>query len=406
MSKSIPADQIEIQALSQDLINRLLEVGGRHGQGQLSAEFRRELVDALDLMVELSAQAAEPEFSYDSLTCPSAPQTVPQPSAANSDSAVIQLSPQELERLVNRAVSQSLADWQPALPIAPGTACQPDKEATAELELVVRDLEGELSTARQQLLSASNNLAETLAELEICRGQLEVSLQHSMELEFQAISANRDDKTELQLQAQLDQLLAEVADLRMQNSDLASQLAQRTASAATATGRSNQEQMSWEDRKLLILKQLESDGSPEVSGLSCEDKLSVKEIIKANEIELRKRDEQIDELREIISLQSSARDGVAVGAAGVASLLDSDELVQQERQKLREIQQEWEAKLRQAEIDLSMERAKIARERSALEKQKAEVVESSDTGSLTAKKERRWLSALGLGEESAGKAKG
>jgi hypothetical protein len=151
---------------------------------------------------------------------------------------------------------------------------------------------------------------------------------------------------------------------------------------------------------------LESDGSPEVSGLSCEDKLSVKEIIKANEIELRKRDEQIDELREIISLQSSARDGVAVGAAGVASLLDSDELVQQERQKLREIQQEWEAKLRQAEIDLSMERAKIARERSALEKQKAEVVESSDTGSLTAKKERRWLSALGLGEESAGKAKG
>ena len=80
-------------------------------------------------------------------------------------------------------------------------------------------------------------------------------------------------------------------------------------------------------------------------------------------------------------------------------VLDSDALIQQEREKLR-IQQQWEAKLRQAEIDLSMERAKLARERSELDKQSAQPPLPAASGASD-KQMRRWREYLGLKEESS-----
>ena len=96
---------------------------------------------------------------------------------------------------------------------------------------------------------------------------------------------------------------------------------------------------------------------------------------------------------------------MAIGAAGVAQLLDNNDLINQEREKLKEMQQEWEAKLRQAEIDLSMERAKLARERSEMELEVAQLkraaAQEHNVGiSPGDKKERRWKNFLGIKEES------
>ena len=59
-------------------------------------------------------------------------------------------------------------------------------------------------------------------------------------------------------------------------------------------------------------------------------------------------------------------------------MFDQDEIIREERENLKQLQQQWEEKLRKAEIDLSVERAKIARERAELEEQLREAQGGAD----------------------------
>jgi chromosome segregation ATPase len=112
------------------------------------------------------------------------------------------------------------------------------------------------------------------------------------------------------------------------------------------------------------------------------------------------KDAEIEELRR--QLESGASNGAA-SATAVAELLDGDEIVRAEREKLTQAQAEWREKIGKAEIDISMERAKIARERMELEEkirnyQHERPDESTDAASEKAGKpvRGRWLSRLGL----------
>jgi hypothetical protein len=98
---------------------------------------------------------------------------------------------------------------------------------------------------------------------------------------------------------------------------------------------------------------------------------------------------------------------MAVGAAALSGLLDSDEIIRQQRERLAELQAEWEEKMRRAEIDISMERAKLARERAELEEgrrsledqlqiQRPANADSSDSTNPASPPRGRWLSRLGL----------
>ena len=96
----------------------------------------------------------------------------------------------------------------------------------------------------------------------------------------------------------------------------------------------------------------------------------------------------------------------------MAGLVDCDELVQQERENLRRMQEEWREKLRRAEIEISVERAKIARERVELEEKlrSLEAARANDpppsADALGADKGKsrsrgRWLTRLGLQDDEA-----
>ena len=99
---------------------------------------------------------------------------------------------------------------------------------------------------------------------------------------------------------------------------------------------------------------------------------------------------------------------MAIGAAAIAEMIDSDELVQQERERLQLLQAEWEEKFRQGEIEASLERAKLSRERQELAKKQAELEEqleharresrhANENGSAS---KRRWLVKLGLSDDA------
>lgn len=364
---------------------------------------------------------SDPNQAYVELVShePAAPNQAREESTAEkqiSTEALNALEDSPLGGLVAQVVDQSLGTFQKQIidSIVRTLSSKTQTLDVKTLQNVVLELEGELRDTRFQLQAANSQLAEYRAELKFYHEQTEAvpsifdsepSLGSLLDdLPKPTVESSANDEHILQLQQQLEDALIEIAELREQNSDLAAQLAHQLASAAATdkqTGRGTGEQLTWEERKLLILKQLEDGSNDEENAIPHEERLSIQEVLDATQAEIARRDDEIDELREIIRMQSEARDGVAIGAAGVAQLLDSDELLQQERQKLREIQEEWEAKLRQAEIDLSMERAKIARERIALEKQKEEASQTPAATLSESKeksKERRWLSILGLGE--------
>ena len=95
------------------------------------------------------------------------------------------------------------------------------------------------------------------------------------------------------------------------------------------------------------------------------------------------------------------RDGRGSRRAG--QILDTDAIIQEERKNLARLQEECRDKLRQAEVEISLERAKIARDRSQLD-EKLHVLEQQgiDLTTVNEKKEPakpprgRWLARLGL----------
>ena len=223
-------------------------------------------------------------------------------------------------------------------------------------------------------------------------------------------SGENDHHEEVELRERLEMATCEIIDLRSQNEELNERVSRLQINTA-AHGHMphlGQEGMSWEERKKLLLAQLnaEQDGvEPEAAAAK---RLEIDDVLKATEAELARRDREIAELRSLVEQQSDARQGVAVGAAAVAQLIESDELVQEEREKLRTMQKTWEEKFRQSEIDLSMERAKLARERLQLEEQKQDLEAALHAAAHNAivdpkdkadPKARKWLSRLGLKEE-------
>lgn len=183
--------------------------------------------------------------------------------------------------------------------------------------------------------------------------------------------------------------------------------------------------LTWEQQKEAILAQMEADqfdaenfietlSSQSDEDWSIQPDLDPFEAVhglfstlKAVRTELECSQVEITQLKRTLSEQSQCAvdrsSATATGAAAIANLLGSDELVVEERQRLREMQTEWEEKFRKIEVETSLERAKLARERqrlnARLEEMESELVQArrenksaEDTGHAS----RRWLAKLGL----------
>jgi hypothetical protein len=281
----------------------------------------------------------------------------------------------------------------------------PSKQDHEQNRLLIETLRNEVTELRG-LLAAKEYDSAQMEELRAELAALRESAASGIAPEGLRSSADEEA-----LRDRLDRATCEIVDLRTQNEDLAEQVARMQISTAPhgPMPHLGQEGMSWEERKRLLLQQLDAEqdnGTPQAQA----KRVEINDILRTTEVELARRDREIAELRSLVQQQSDARQGMAVGAAAVAQLIESDELVQQEREKLRAIQKSWDEKLRQAEIDLSMERAKLARERLQLEEQKhkledalqvaQDAADADAAGKPVDVKGRKWLSRLGLKEET------
>jgi hypothetical protein len=107
--------------------------------------------------------------------------------------------------------------------------------------------------------------------------------------------------------------------------------------------------------------------------------MQIQDIVEETSELLRMKDEEIKNLIKLVDEQSTASNSLAIGAVAVGKAVNLNELVLIEQQKLKNLHDEWLERQRQFEIEMSRERAKLARDRlDFLRELEEKVVEHSD----------------------------
>lgn len=164
--------------------------------------------------------------------------------------------------------------------------------------------------------------------------------------------------------------------------------------------------MDWESQKRRMLDSLSDDFDPDDPNAR-KQRATIESTICITDDVVAKKDDEIARLKEQLATQQHAS-AEEREEESVNQLLDADEVIQQHRKRLAQLEKEMEEKLRTAELEMSVERAKIARKQVELNDWRAELESmqasrsKNDSGSAAGVPKRRWLSKLGLGgdEES------
>ncbi len=240
------------------------------------------------------------------------------------------------------------------------------------------DLQAETTRQQEQLMSCIREQQQELSER---LQQLETEHKHS----------GGCDNTELaELQQQLECALEKVHRLEAENAELI----QHLSSEAPI----QQESHDWESQKQRLLDQLSEDYDSS-NGADDADRLTMENLVRLTDGIVADKCREVDELKRMLNEQSSQIGDVAVGAAAIGAAFDSDELIVQERENLSALQAEWKEKLSKAEVEISIERAKLANERKEMEEkllmyERATANQASPTDDESESSERRrrvWL---------------
>lgn len=287
---------------------------------------------------------------------------------------------------------------------------QRESQLTAELESL-RDKCGELEKALAQESGAGKvdprQLQESQAERDALLERLAETELRLTETERRLAEASRGggDQAKKDLQRRYDMAMEDLRELKAKNAKLQEKLSR--ASSATATAAPASDGLDWEAQKQRILDSLESDFGEEDEEQQAE-RVKIEEVIQATDEVLADKDVEIAELKQLLENQSTSVGSMVVGAAALGEILDNDAIIQEERESLKRMQQEWEEKLRKAEVEISVERAKIARGRAELEEkirilEKKGLMEEAEKGETdkSGKPVRgRWLAQLGLKDDN------
>jgi len=228
--------------------------------------------------------------------------------------------------------------------------------------------------------------AESLLEQEILRWE-------ATDFEASTASPTAGDDYRRRYEMALDDLRG----LKAENAELQRQLANAKTAAPIAAHTGH---LDWESEKLRILAALEAgvdDGDADRRA----ERLKIEDVVRATDHILAQKDREIESLKQLLKEGHGQREADAQQTAAI----DADAVVQEERLRLQQLENEWHEKVRQAEVDLSLERAKLARERLELANRipsATDPSQASEGGNAAGDASRpargRWLARLGLSE--------
>lgn len=265
----------------------------------------------------------------------------------------------------------------------------------------VRELTAQVAGLRDAIAAQPQHSEQDLQSIAAVTAERDALAARIAELESAAAKTSSHETEDLRRRCEL--AVDDVRQLKQENSQLRDQLAK--AKSTTASGPAAGDANNWaaQRARLMAMLENEADDGPIDAGRSHE-RASIAEAIEKTDRALAEKD------RELAELQASLESRPASGEHRTdprEEILDADETVAAERQRLADLQTEWEQKLRAAELEFAVERAKLAREQSALKERMFDLQKLESQGAAgeagEAKPRRRWRSALGLGDEGDGK---
>jgi hypothetical protein len=304
------------------------------------------------------------------------------------------------------AVRQHEAELSAALQQQQNVAQQREAEFEAERQGLCdagRQRESELAAELDRLRAQYDEASAELVRLAAVECRAKAAAEKPSE-PSSASAAGADQEDHLR---RYELAMDDVRELRARNAELQQQLADaRTAPPQTrspATGA-----LDWEAEKLRVLAALESgelDGEEGANERAKEERLKFEDLVRKTDALLARKDGEIADLKHLLENQSCNLQSVAVGAMALGEILDGDTIVREERENLRRAQEEWREKLRQAEIVIAIDRAKLARERAQLDEKLHQLSGQmpNSAGEVDPTKPEkpargRWLARLGLKE--------
>ncbi|MEN6557612.1 MAG: hypothetical protein ABFC54_05475 [Thermoguttaceae bacterium] len=175
-------------------------------------------------------------------------------------------------------------------------------------------------------------------------------------------------------ESQAESQPAEMEELRQANLrivDLQEQLAKaRSTTARRSRSSCEHAELDWEAEKKRILAALEADAEPD-DEIAQTERMTVVEVLRTTDEVIAAKDDEIESLKRRLGEAERALAGKTSDRELVEQAVNSDAVIREEREQLKRLQAEWREKLRQAEVELALERAKIARQRAEIEESRS-----------------------------------
>jgi chromosome segregation ATPase len=286
-----------------------------------------------------------------------------------------------------------------------------EREALQQkFDLLLADMQrqrGRVAELEQELASRPEPDQSESVDLVRLRGERDALAQRVEELEQQPEAVVDSDTAQqiADLQRRFELAVEDVRDLKKRNTQLEAEFeAQAAAAKAAAPAAASAAGGNWEAVKKRLLASLE--GETAAAGSSREKEIAtIENTVHITDEIVANKDRQLAELRMQLASGLGSTDGVSQAASDLNDAINADEAIQKHRARIADLEREMEGKLRETEMQLSLERAKIAREQSQLTELRIELESmrgpngpKADAGTGNSPK-RRWLSKLGLGED-------
>jgi hypothetical protein len=278
-------------------------------------------------------------------------------------------------------------------------------DPTAWTERFVAMLHSQRTSIREFLVAKQGQIEHSIAQLEELIARLSSETKEAQTASLDAASKAEAEADEQDLKRRYEMSLDDLRELKSQNAELQQQIGRAKSSVSgfapgniVAAG-----PLDWESIKRHILATLESDAD-ENDPKGHAEKLKIEDVIRLTNNAIADKNREIEELRRQLKQAAEAKPAGAAAAAAAEQLFSADATILAERERLRQLQEQWKDKMRQAEIEVSLERAKLTRQRAEIE-ERLRVVESEQmqlpppiAASKGGKPIQRWRVRLGLGD--------
>lgn len=309
--------------------------------------------------------------------------------AATADARVEQLQSRldEAEGQV-RELTEALEQASTQLTTA-SEAEQEHNDLREKFEIALADLRSHrehVAELEQQLAERPEPGSSDTAELSQLRQERD-ELARELEAALASPPAGESSEENEDLRRRFELAVEDVRRLKTENAELRETMADAPALAVEADGND------WEAQKRKLLASLEGDegdADPERQ----EERATIAGTIQITDGVIAEKDQEIERLKALIE-----QGGGGSGEAPPESALDHDEQVQAERERLAGVEKESQEKVRAAELELSVERAKVSRAQSELAELQIELETlRAAAGGDVGDSKGKWLNKLGLGD--------